>query len=214
MQSNLEHRAWWTTLDDFEGGWCPCAGINRKLPNVIVNTWYRQSGKTNNLCKLAIDYWLKYPERNIGICTFGNTKHIIEKMRNEAESQGIDIATAFADKKELGNIYILSQNNSKIHLEKVDLLLLDEFYFFGVESMKSIAETWNYYKKGGVIIAWSTPSSDAEKHDKILRNLRLKGGTRMLINYFSYYDNEDNKDKDIPSYLGEAVINTEYHLDL
>jgi hypothetical protein len=135
-------------------------------------------------------------------------------MRNEAESQGIDIATAFADKKELGNIYILSQNNSKIHLEKVDLLLLDEFYFFGVESMKSIAETWNYYKKGGVIIAWSTPSSDAEKHDKILRNLRLKGGTRMLINYFSYYDNEDNKDKDIPSYLGEAVINTEYHLDL
>lgn len=214
MQSNLEDRAWWTTLDDFEGGWCPCTGTNRKLPNVIVNVWYRQSGKTNNLCKLAIDFWLKYPERNIAICTSGNAKHIIEKMRNESESRGIDIASAFADKKELGNIYVLSQNNSKIHLEKTDLLLLDEFYFSSLENMKSIVETWNYHKKSGVIVAWSTPNSDTGQHDRMLRNLRLKGGTRMLTNYFSYYDNEENGQKDIPSYLGEAVINTEYHLDL
>ena len=204
MQSNLEDREWWTTVDDFDGGWCPCTGATRKLPNVILNIWYRQSGKSANLARLAIDYKVKYSSRKVCIITVGNTRHIHEKIESIAENESLEDAVKDIH---LGN----AQNTEQLFTTKdFDLVLLDEFLHYEEKHLSKIVEGWNSGNKTGTIIGWSTPSR-ATSYDKVLRTIEMRGGSRTMINKFRASDNEEKVD--IPHYMRKEDIDLEYNLN-
>jgi hypothetical protein len=199
---------WWTNLHDFEGGWCACTGTKRKLPNIILNIWYRQSGKTRNLCKLALDYKIKNPSKNVGIISAGShNRHIISELREICDEMDIKY-------NDMKGIRIGTPYQSGIINERLDLLLLDEFCFFSRENIAKVIDSFSNIikEKKCTMICWSSPSGEDDFHFKKINQLRIKGGTRIATNYFSFYDNLDNEEKDIPSYLGEYAINNEYLL--
>ena len=200
----LKNRAWWTTIDDFDGGWCPCTGAVRKLPNVILNIWYRQSGKSVNLTRLAIDYKVKYPSSKVCIITATNTRYIHEKLESIAENEGLeDVAMGI----HLANC----QNTEHVFTTRdFDLVLLDEFLHYEEKHLSKIVEGWNSGNKTGTIIGWSTPSR-ATSYDKVLRTVEMKGGTRTMINKFRASDNEEKVN--IPHYMRKGDIDLEYNLN-
>ena len=202
-----EHSAW-INIDDFEGGWCACTGVTKKMPNVILNIWYRQSGKTYNLCKLAIDYKIKNPSKNVGIISNGShSRHIIRKLEEICDEMDLNYS-------DIKGIRIGSPYQSGIINERLDLLLLDEFCFLSREGIVKIIDTFSNVvkEKKSTMIGWSSPSEEDDFHFKKINQLRITGGARVMTNYFSFYDNIDNAEKDIPSYLGTNAIDKEYYL--
>ena len=199
----LKNRDWWTTLDDFQGSWCPCTGAKRKLHNVILNIWYRQSGKTANLARLAIDYKVKCPSHKVCIITATNTKYIYEKLEKIAENESLEDAV-------MGIHFGNAQNTEKLFTTKdFDLVLLDEFLHYEEKHLSKIVEGWNSGNKTGTIIGWSTPSR-ATPYDKVLRNIEMRGGSRTMINKFRASDNKEIVD--IPRYMRKGDIDLEYNL--
>jgi hypothetical protein len=203
MQLNLENRSWWTTLDDFEGGWCPCTGAVRKLPNVILNIWHRQSGKSTNLAKVAVEHKVKHPSKKVCIITTFNTRYIVEKIEKIVEEENLgDAATGIHIANALNNIELLFSQND------FDLLLLDEFLHYEEKDLSKIVEGWNSGNRTGTIVGWTTPSKFGS-YDKMLRTVEMIGGSRVMINRFRASDNPEIK---VPRYLTKEEIDLEYNL--
>lgn len=190
----------WTKIEDFQGGWCPCTGTNRKLPNLIVNIWFRQSGKTSNLINLILDYVKKYPSNNVAVVTLD------PKIKNMI----IDILSKVRELGNVGKVFIINQNNSFSGIEIADILLLDEFYFISDKNLSRIVSAWNSGKREGTVIAWSTLNGNYDTHNKILCNISMKGGTRTIFNYLRFNDLEINISKEIPTFLNSVAVNSEY----
>ncbi len=197
----MTNREWWTVIDDFEGAWCPCTGSSKKLPNVILNIWHRQSGKSMNLARIAIDYKLKYPSKKVLIVCSPFSEILRKTVEILIEESGEEITDIH-----IGTFYDIKQIFKSTDF---DLLLLDEFLHCKEKHLSELISIWNGGHKKGTVIGWSSPSSSFVNHTEILRNLKMIGGTRVMTNMFSA---SENPDVDIPRYLTKESIDREYNL--
>ena len=120
--------------------------------DVVVNWWCRQSGKTLTSVKIARDLVVSTPNSLVLVISPKSTMslEILKLFGRAINRDEIESSENFVLKLKNGSTVVVS--NSLHYLENANLVIVDEFEFIDVGTMRSIVNHLEYQKKPKMIL--------------------------------------------------------------